>query len=134
MPDNYAATRVDRGSVIHSNALFRWETLKFAGAGTWNAGTILARDNTDDKLVQYDPAGDNDTDVPIAVLTFDVTAGEAGDLHRRVMIAGNVREQRLIVNGGDPGADVDGPLTDALRLYSIIPLSVEEQNVDDPGV
>ena len=127
---NLTTTNVDLGSVVHSNGEFSDDIFNATGAISIAEGTILARSSVSDKLVLFEKGGANGADVPVAVVTADYSAAGAGDIPMRPLIAGNVREERLIIAAGGDTV-VDKVVTDALRGISIIPINVEELNILD---
>lgn len=93
---NINVTNVDMGpSPILQNASFRDDVLTFAGADTFVAGTILARDSASLKLVPYVKGGvTNENGIPKAILTYDVEAAAAGDVPVRAGVAGEYRKEQ----------------------------------------
>lgn len=128
---NITITNVDMGSVILSYAEFQDDVLNFAGEATVVEGTILGRLEANDKLVPFNPAGDNGSQNIVGVLTYDVSRGSAGDVPVRNMIAGTVRTERLIIDEDGDGSNIDKPILDALRSTGITPVSVTELNILD---
>jgi hypothetical protein len=101
---------------------FRDEFITFAGPDTFVKGTILARATASGKLVPFVPSGPGGSDVPIAVLTYDVTNAAAGDRRERVLVAGRVNRNRLIIDADGNGSNVTDAVLDQLRDVSIIPI------------
>jgi hypothetical protein len=77
----------------------------------------------DGKLVPFDPAGAGGVQLPIAVLTYDVTKAGAGDVKVRALIAGKVNKDRLVI---DAGGTVTASILDQLRGRGIIPISIKQ--------
>lgn len=82
----------------------------------------------DGKMVVYAAAGAGGAQYPKAVLTYDVTATGAGNISSRLLISGQVRRNKLVINGGGTVTDA---IVDALRNYSIEALPVSELNIQD---
>jgi len=113
--------------VVVSNPVFEPEVLTFAGADVWVAGTILARDSISLKLVLFVKGGvTNENGIPKAVLTQPAEAAGAGDQNCMVLIGGQVRKSKLIIDADGSGVNVDKAVTDALRDYGIEPLSTTQ--------
>lgn len=124
---NMTVTNVDTGNVILSNTQFEDGVLVFGGAGTVKSGTILARDSVSNKYVPFVKGGTtNGNGVPKAVMTYDVIATGAGDKPIRPAIEGQFRKERLIIAADGTGANVDAAVTDAMRDYGLVAISVKE--------
>lgn len=129
-------TTNDNGSVLApggAEAAYRDELVTFAGAATFAAGTILARDSSTLKLVLFVKGGStNGNGIPKAVLTYPVTSAGAGDVKSRALIAGHVRKEKLVINADGDDSNIDGAVIDQLRAYGITPESVQQLAVLDP--
>jgi hypothetical protein len=120
-------TTIDNGSVELEGGEFRDELITFAGADTFAAGTILARDSVSLKLVLFVKGGvTNGNGVAKAVLTYPITRTGAGDTKARVLIAGKVNKNRLIIDADGTDANIDGAVIDGLRDYGIDPVDVQQ--------
>lgn len=130
---NIEITNCDIGSVELEGGQFRDDTLTFAGADTLVAGTILARDSVSGKLVPYVKGGSsNENGIPKAVLTYEVTASGAGDVRVRVLVAGRVNKNRLVIHADGDDSNVDAEVLDQLRDYGITALDVAQlSNLDN---
>lgn len=129
---NLNITNLDIGSVIVEGAKFRDDIITFAGAATYSAGTILARSTASGKLIAYVKGGGVDGNgVPVAILTYDVTATGAGDISSRAGVSGVYRKEKLIILADGDASNVDNVVMDLLRDYSLIPLDVNEINILD---
>lgn len=129
---NIDVDNVDLGNVILEDVRFEDGLLTFGDAGTVVAGTILARDSVSLKFVPFVKGGTTNEDgIPKAVLTYDVTAAEAGDVAMRALVNGRVRKERLIIDADGDGSNVDAAVLDGLRNYSITALSVKDLSVLD---
>jgi hypothetical protein len=125
-------TNINVSPVEHSKGEFQDDIITFAGADTFAAGTILARDSVSLKLVPFVKGGaTNENGIPKAVLTYDITKAGAGDEVARVLIAGNVRKELLIIDADGDDSNIDDAVKDQLRDYNINPLNVSELNIQD---
>lgn len=86
------------GLVIHSPEFGKSEALKAGAATTYLAGTLVARDAADEKLVHYIP-GDGTAGTIIGVLCEECEHDGVNDLRVEPLISGCVREQDLVVHG-----------------------------------
>lgn len=127
MQENMKETIVDTGSVVLEDGEFRDELLTSAGAATYKEGTILARASNTLKLVPFVKGGStNENGIPKVVLTYEAVAPGAGDISVRVMIAGDVKKERLVIHADGDDANVDAAVVDQLRSYGITPVSVKQ--------
>jgi len=120
-------TFVDTGGIVIGNPVYRDEMLKFDAADTIAAGTLLARDTSDNTMIPFDP-DDSDFDFPSAVLTIESERDAAGNNSVRVLISGKVRREKLLIHNG---AEVTIQHVEILRMLDILALAVEEQNILD---
>jgi len=101
--------------------VYQDDVVKFAGAGTLLAGTIMARDTTDLKLVPYVKGGaTNGNGVPKCVLLDALTAAGAGDVTTRPVISGRLRKGDLVINADGDASNIDAAVEDQLRTFTII--------------
>ena len=130
---NETITNVDLGSVALGGDVSHEDApVKFAGAAVLAEGTILARGTSDGKYIPYVKGGSSDGNgVPAAVATYDIEATGAGDIQSRVLVAGKVRTQRLIIDADGDASNVDGAVRDLLRGRSIIAVDSEDLSVLD---
>ena len=106
---------------------FKDETVTAAGADTFAAGTILARDSASLKLVLFVKGGvTNENGIPKAVLTQDLVFAGAGDLPARPMVQGEVRTGDLIIDADGDASNIDAAVLDELRDYGIVGLSTTQ--------
>lgn len=117
---NMTVTDVVRGSLVKANAQYREEVITLTGPDTFLKGTLLARNSVGGKLVPMVVGGANGTDTPIAVLTYTITTTGAGDVMSQVMIAGNVRKDKLIIDADGTGANITAAHIESLRNWGII--------------
>ena len=129
---NMTVINNDLGTPIIEDAEFKDDTLTFAGADTFAAGTILARDSVSDNLVLFVKGGVvNENGIPKAILTYDVTAAGAGNVAIRAGIAGKYRKEKLIIDADGDDSNIDAVVIDELRDYGLVPLNVSELNIQD---
>lgn len=83
------------------------------------------------KLVPFAIGGVAGAGIPKTVLTYDVTAAGAGDEAIRSMISGEVRTEKLIIDADGDDSNITDAILDGLRDFGIIPVSVEELNIQD---
>lgn len=125
-------TNIDTGTVLLGNNQFEDGPLTFAAAGTVKEGTILARDSSTKKFVPYVKGGTtNGNGVPVAILSYDVTAAASGDKMIRPAIAGEFRKQRLVIAADGNASNVDALVLDALRDTGLVAISVRELGATD---
>lgn len=135
MPDPII-TNVDTGNVIYnSDYETRPDTFTAAGAATFKAGTILARDSVSEKLVVYEKGGStNENGIPKRVLTYEVVSAGAGDIAIDALLTGKVRLERLVIDADGDASNVDAVVIDLLQDYNITALNVDELNqLDNPN-
>lgn len=131
MPDP-TITNNDTGGVIFKDVEYRDDVITFAGADTFAAGTILARDSVSGKLVLFVKGGStNENGIPKAVLTYPVTAAGSGDKTARVAIKGQFRKDKLIIDADGDDSNIDNAVRDQLRDYGLIAVDVSELNTLD---
>ena len=130
---NINVTNVDMGpSPILQGASFRDDVLTFAGADTFVAGTILARDSVSGNLVPFVVGGaTNENGIPKAILTYDVEAAGAGDVPIRAGVAGEYRKEQLVIDADGDDSNIDAAVIDQLRDYGLTPIDVDELNILD---
>lgn len=130
---NINVTNVDMGpSPILQGASFRDDVLTFAGADTFAAGTILARDSVSGNLVPFVKGGvTNENGIPKAILTYQVEADGAGDVPIRAGVAGEYRKEQLVIDGDGDDSNIDAAVIDQLRDYGLTPIDVDELNILD---
>jgi len=129
---NLEIVNVDTGSVILRDAVHSDGLLTFAGADTFVAGTIIARDSVSLKYVVFVKGGStNENGIPKALLTSDISAAGAGDVAIRAMITGFLRKERLVIDADGDDTNVDATVRDQLRTYGLVALDVQELNILD---
>lgn len=85
----------------------------------------------DGKLVAYAIGGDGGAQFPIAVLTYELTATGAGDKKARVMVAGEVKKSRLVVDADGDDSNITAAILDQLRSAGIVATDVQQLSVLD---
>ena len=129
---NITVTNNDLNSPILDDACFRDDVIVFAGADVLAPGTVLARDSVSGKLVPYVVGGTtNENGIPKVVLTYEVEATAAGDVPARVGVSGKYRKEKLVIDADGDASNVDSAVADALRLYGLTPIDVQELNIVD---
>ncbi len=124
---NLVTTTIDYVAVELRQVVYGDGLLKFAGVATVLAGTILARDTSDNTLIPYVIGGStNGNGIPCAVLPNDVTSTGAGNIAIRAIISGSVNRNRLIVNADGTGVNITKQIEDQLRARSIVPEVVDQ--------
>lgn len=123
---NITITNCDIGQIEVQDGKFLDETLVFGAGGTVKAGTLLGRVEASSKLAPFAPGASDGSEEPLAVLTYDVTAAGAGDVPVRVLGAGVVNAQRLIIAADGDGSNITPAILDKLRSYGIIALPVDQ--------
>lgn len=91
-------------------------------AGDYFTLTVAA----DGKLVPLDTAGVGGAQVPVAVLTHDVTATGAGNVPVRPLVRGSVKKERLIVAATGDGSTITTSHLETLRGFGILAISVTQ--------
>lgn len=129
---NITTNQIDLGAIALKNPEFRDDTFTAAGAKTFKAGTILARDSVSLKLVVYAIGGStNQNGIPKAVLAHDLVAAGAGDLPVRAIISGVVNATRLVVDADGNATNVTKAILDLLRAFGIVPQDVLQTSLYD---
>lgn len=118
---NLTITNVDNSPIVISDEKFEDAVINFAGADVLAAGTILARNTTTQKYQIYVKGGSTaGNGVPVAVLTYELTATGSGDLPCRPLVAGVVDKGLLIIDADGDGSNVNAQVTDELRQTGIV--------------
>lgn len=87
------------------------------------ATLTVAADGT---LVPYNPAGVGGAQVPMAVLTYEVTRTGAGTVKIRALVEGEVNKNRLIIDVDGTGANITAAILDQLRVAGIMATDVAQ--------
>lgn len=80
----------------NTNLTFATATDGTGVTGTLAAGTILARNSVDSKLVPYNTNGSNSTNEPVAILTKEAVYTSTGEKKLRVLKRGVVNKNKLV--------------------------------------
>ena len=118
---NIEITTATRRTIVIWDPVYQDDTVKFAGAGTLLAGTIMARDTSDLKLVPFVKGGStNGNGIPNCVLLDALTAAGAGDVTTRPVISGRLRKGDLVIDADGNASNIDAAVEDQLRTFTII--------------
>lgn len=82
----------------------------------------------DGDVVIFAVDGVGGAQIPSMVLTYECTATGAEDQAQRVMVSGQVRREKLVI---DAGGTVTDRIVDDLRDFGIVARSVDELNILD---
>lgn len=93
--------------------------------------TILGVITATEKYGVYDSEASDGTENIKAVSISKVEADSAGNYPLQVILAGDVRLQNLIIQGGNPGENITKEIRDELRKYSIFVESIPDDSVLD---
>lgn len=85
----------------------------------------------DGDLKPFVSTGVGGLQVPYGVLTYEQTVTGSGDVSGRVMIAGKVNKDKLIIDVDGDGSNVDATVVKQLRDVSIVAVAVDEQLIFD---
>jgi hypothetical protein len=130
---DFELTKIDNGSVELQGGKFRDEIYAFSGADVLAVGTILARHSGTLELQIYEKGGSaNGNGVPVCVLTYAVTADGAVDKPVRVLVAGEVNKNRLVIDADGDASNIDGAVLDLLASTGIVATDVEQLPQDEP--
>lgn len=116
-------TIVDTSVVMLENNRYRDETVTVDAAGVLKAGTLLMRDATTQKLKPYVIAEENRAS---AVIGFDLPVTAPGDNFTRVIVAGGVRKEKLVIHADESGENITNAVLDTLRDFGIYALDCNE--------
>ena len=129
---NITITNNDLNSPILEGAEFRDDVITFTGADVLAPGTILARDSVSGNLVIFVVGGStNENGIPKVILPYEVEATAAGDVQARVAVSGKFRKEKLVIDADGDDSNVDAAVIDQLRDYGLVPVDVEELNIQD---
>ena len=133
------------GALVASNLIMTvgaGATTVFEAAGlqfsVTDGATNFAVDDTatltvaaDGKIVPFAIAGAGGAQIPLEILTYDVTATGAGNEAIRAGISGQYRKELLIIDADGDGSNITDAILDQLRDHSLIPIDVQELNILD---
>jgi hypothetical protein len=102
------------------------------GATDFAAGDLFTLDVAEDgKMYPYTTDGIGGQQIPLMVLTYDVTAAGAGNEAIRPMISGKVIQERLIIDADGSAVNITAAIRDQLRDFTIVSQSVPDISVLD---
>lgn len=129
---NGAVVASDLRLTVGSGAATAFEAAGLAFTIT-DGGTNFALGDTatltvaaDGKLVPFDPAGAGGAQVPHSVLTYPVTSAGVGNVAARVLVAGDVKKERLVIHADGDGDNVTSAVVDQLRHVGITAVNVNQ--------
>lgn len=129
---NLVRTVVDLGSVIIDRGTFEDGLLIFAGADTFAPGTIIARQTANLKFQLYVKGGSSNGDgTPVGILVNESVRTGSGDNKERIMMGGEVNENRLIIDVDGDNSNVDATVRDLLRQAGIEPVDAQQLARED---
>lgn len=82
----------------------------------------------DGNLVPYATAGVGGAQIPIEVLTYELVTTAGGDFPVRPMVSGEVKKERLVIDGSAAGVGITDAILDQLRDYGIVATDFTELN------
>jgi len=124
---NITTTTNDNGSPLLKEGVFQNDVYTAAGAVDLAAGTILARNVSTGKLVDYVIGGTAAVNgTPSAIVTQAVEVSGAGDVQIRPAIGGQFQLERLVVVADGDASNIDAVEKDKLRLYNLTAISVNQ--------
>ena len=103
-------------------------TITEGGTDFVAADTATMTVAADGDVVIYATAGTGGAQVPLMVLTYEITTTGSADVAARALIAGRVKRERLVIDAG--GTVTDG-IVEQLRDYSIVAQSVTDLSLLD---
>lgn len=115
--------------VIGSTGIAKYQddTFTAAGAKTFPAGTILARDSVSGKLIVFVKGGvSNENGIAKALLGVEVVAAGAGDIAVRPLVSATVNKNLLVIDADGDNSNVDSGVKDQLRDMTLIVEDVTE--------
>lgn len=129
---NIKINNIDLGSVGIGYNNFRDDNLALAASGVAREGLILARPTAGGALVPFNPSGQDGSENPAYVLTYNVDYAEAGTQPVRVLMDGMVDAARLRVGvAGEPGVGITAAVVDALKNAKITAIDSTELSALD---
>lgn len=131
---NMVHTNVDLGGlIIGGDPVYGDETVNFASALTYKAGTILARHSGSGKLIPYVVGGSsNENGIPKAVMGYEVVSTGAEDqVHRPILGNVTLRKDKLVVHAAGDDSTITPAVLDLLRDYGFYTQEVEQNSILD---
>jgi len=129
---NLQTTNIDNSSIQLGDNRYDDNVLGFPAPIVLLAGTILARKESDGKLLPFVKGGDITIDgTPNCILHYEVEAAAVGDKIHRPLISGCVNINKLVIHADGDSSNIDKSVQDGLRKFGIIALSVENLSKQD---
>ena len=118
---NPVITNNDRGKVILEDRNSQPDVIADpAGAKTYLAGTLMARDSVSLKLVPFVKGGStNENGIVKTVLPCEIVSEGGADIPVEVPTDALVRADKLVIDADGDGSNVDVAVLDGLRDYNI---------------
>ena len=129
--ENLVITNYFPGSGIKGVRKSEQALLTVAGALIVEVPTILGVITATGKYGVFDVGESDGTQFPKAVSMSKVEAAGAGDYVLHVILIGDIREENLIIQGGNPGENITKIIKDQLRDYGIIVESYPDDSILD---
>jgi hypothetical protein len=123
---NMIVTHHDVGRVALGAVIRHLEYVDFDEPDTLAAGTILARDESTQRLVPFEPGDVAGRGTPLAVLEEELESEAAGPVRALVIVSGKVSRQRLIIHSDGDGSGVDRAVVDGLASFTIEAVGVQQ--------
>jgi Bacteriophage lambda head decoration protein D len=124
---NLVSTTCSAATVQLRNCELADATVTFGGADVFAEGTILARDSVSLKYVLFVKGGStNQNGIPKAVLAHRLESAGSGDQPARVIVAGELVKERLVIDADGNDSNVDAAVLDQLRDYGLRAVSVKQ--------
>lgn len=97
------------------------------GSANFAAGdTFTLTVAADGKLVPFASDGVGGAQIPCAVLTYDAEKASSGNLPVRVLVGGQVKKERLVIDADGDDSNVNTTVIEQLREVGIVAISVTE--------
>lgn len=126
---NLTITNYDPQSWLRRVDLSEQGVLTGLGADVFTAGTLLGRITATGKYYVYNvggtPAG---TDTIVGILMNDVTTTDTSDYPIQILLAGEVDDALITIDGSAAGTGITNAIKDALRTFGIHAVNKTELN------
>jgi hypothetical protein len=103
-------------------------TITAGGTELDDAATVTFTVAAGSKWVPFVGTGTNGSEKPSAVLTYELYKASSGDLAARLMVAGRVKKERLVIDAG--GSMSEANLA-ALRAAGVVAIATEQLGAYD---
>lgn len=127
MPNLTTTNRTINGLVIRDD-VYEDRTATATAAETWPIGAVLGKLTATGNLVRFNPAGEDGSETPVAVLAAETVFAAAGNLPIRPLISGFVRRGKLV---DSTGAALTQAAVDQLRDFTIFAQPVTQLSYQD---